>query len=73
MSILSDQILFLEIVKAIDGACMIDDYVLGFPRCGKMRLCPMHEEWPTIQAQILGTILATTLEDIIEKNFIIYL
>ncbi|WP_340102492.1 RrF2 family transcriptional regulator [Rhodohalobacter sp. 8-1] len=68
LSIPPDQILFMDIVVAIDGTGLMDTCALGLPGCGKKRPCPMHEQWSTIKASLLSTMETTTLEDIISEK-----
>lgn len=41
----TDEISLYEIVVAIDGADLFEECVLGLPRCGEDKPCPIHDRW----------------------------
>lgn len=64
----SDQITFMDIVKAIDGTCSMDSCALGLPGCGKKKPCPMHEQWSTIKTDMFDMMKTVTLAYLVKNQ-----
>ena len=64
----SNQITFMDIVKAIDGTCSMDSCALGLPGCGEKRPCPMHERWSSIKTGMLSMMETVTLAEMVKNQ-----
>lgn len=69
-----EDILLIEIVKAIDGNALFEKCLLGFPGCGTCVACPVHDKWGGIRGQIeemlstrsLAELKPTTVKKLLE-------
>lgn len=47
-----EDILLIDIIRAVDGNALFETCILGFPGCGTCEPCPVHNDWGGIRAQI---------------------
>jgi Rrf2 family iron-sulfur cluster assembly transcriptional regulator len=62
------KIRMLDIVAAIDGLDMFNNCVLGFPSCGPLNPCPLHEKWGELRTQAYNMLTEETIDMFREKT-----
>jgi len=63
-----DDILLIDIVKAVDGNALFENCLLGFPGCGSCEACPMHDKWGVIRTQIEEMLSSRTVAELKPKT-----
>jgi len=54
----------IQIVHAIDGDDILTKCVLGFPKCGDAKPCPVHDQWVQAKDIILDMLYGKNLEEL---------
>ncbi len=62
------DISLLEIMKAVDGETRYDYCVMGLDACDSANPCPLHDMWAGAKAELLATLQAKTLRDLIDTS-----
>ena len=62
-----EEIKLMDIVVAIDGSEIFEQCLLKLPGCGKLKPCPLHDEWSLIRKQIQEMLSQTSLASVAEK------
>ncbi len=52
----------MQILTIIEGPGLTENCVLGLKVCSDVTLCPMHEQWKLINAEIVDLLQTQTLE-----------
>lgn len=55
------QVTLKELIVAIDGPEFFEACVLGLPGCGRLKPCPLHEEWSVVRGCIEAAFGEVTL------------
>jgi Rrf2 family iron-sulfur cluster assembly transcriptional regulator len=58
------KITVMDIVAAIDGPAFFGDCIFGFPGCGEVKPCTMHEMWKGQKEGLLEILRRRTIEDL---------
>jgi Rrf2 family protein len=59
------EICLLDVVQAIEGPLAVTRCALDAARCDQTSNCPAHGVWAAVQAQIMQTLSAATLEELV--------
>ncbi|MCR9013871.1 RrF2 family transcriptional regulator [Aquiflexum gelatinilyticum] len=63
----AESIMLLDVVLALEGNDYFDSCLLGFPRCGIAKPCPVHEFWKVAKADLKDHFSNTSLSQLAEK------
>ena len=61
------DILFIEIVEAIDGKDYKTQCVMGFPECGGKNVCAVHDKWVIIKENIHDMLVSKNVFELVNK------
>lgn len=64
----AEKITFIDIVLAIDTNHMFTECILGLPGCGKLKPCPLHDQWSALKEELLEMMEHSTLRELAERN-----
>ena len=62
------EVTFLDVVIAIDGACTLNECALGLPGCGVIKTCPLHDQWSTLNENIMKMMKSVTIAELARRN-----
>ncbi len=63
----ADQIMLIDVVKALEGEDYFDKCLIGLPHCGTAKPCPVHEFWKETKVKIQQNFTETSLASLSEK------
>lgn len=68
----ADEVTLLHLVLAIDGPALFEECILGLPKCGNRRPCPIHGRWTEqrerLRALFAEKTLATLADEVQASN-----
>ena len=59
-----DEIMLLQIVKAIDGNKIYNGCALGLKQCNAEKPCPLHDQFITIRSELKNMLANTSIQEL---------
>ena len=60
----SARITLYDVVEAIDGVQLMEECVMGFPRCSKKNPCLLHRRWAGIRSELTEALAGKNIGDL---------
>ena len=59
-----NKIYLSDIVKSVETNPIFDECILGIPKCGEGKPCPLHDEWGAVRNRLKDKFENSNLEDL---------
>lgn len=62
-----DKIYLSDIVNSVETNSIFEDCILGIPKCGVGKPCPLHDEWGAVRSRLKNKFENTNLADLAKR------
>lgn len=68
LAIPADEITFMDVVFSITADHTFMECILGLPKCGELKPCPLHNQWFRLKENLLSMMVNSTLSELAGRN-----